>query len=246
MCGINIIIFSSHESPEVRVECVAMCGRLVLVLAHAQTSHLLLHLGHLWGGEITQPWYSLDTCTQTTCTLAPTHATHTHTHTHSDRPPTPHIHPNSNPPGSAFESSTLVAELAVLSSAADDKGNHGDTQHWAGLHCGRDLNCTMTRWLPCPMAAKLPAEVCPYQREAVVCPHQREAEVCPLQRGGGQYSGPTYTKTQWLLQLLLCQGCLSQHMVGVSQWALQCAVSFMSREGHTHYRHCPILPCVCP
>ena len=171
------------------------------MLAHAQTSHLLLHLGHLWGGgEIIQPWYSLDTCTQTTCTHAPTHATHTHTlppppyppHTHTlPPPPYPPTHPNSNsnPPGSAFESSTLVAELAVLPSAAGDKGNHGDTQRWAGLHCGRGLNCTTTRWLPCPMAAKLPAEVCPYQREAVVCPYQREAEVCPLQRGGGGGGG---------------------------------------------------------
>lgn len=189
-----------------------------------------------------------------------THSRYTHTHTPTTPlpppthtlppPPYPPTHPNSNsnPPGSAFESSTLVAEHAVLPSAAGDKGNHGDTQRWAGLHCGRGLNCTTTRWLPCPMAAKLPAEVCPYQREAVVCPHQRKAEVCPLQRGGGggQYNGPTYTKTQWLLQLLWCQGCLSQHMVGVSQWALQCAVSFMSREGHAHYRHCPILPCVCP
>ena len=52
VCGININFCSSHESPEVRVERVAMCRGLVLMLAHAQTSHLLLHLGHLWGGEI--------------------------------------------------------------------------------------------------------------------------------------------------------------------------------------------------
>ena len=49
---INILsLFCSPESPEMWVECVSMCSRLVLLLAHAQTSHLLLDLGHLQLGR---------------------------------------------------------------------------------------------------------------------------------------------------------------------------------------------------